>query len=58
MTRNEFMQWVERWRTEHALGCRVGDPDFGTEDTLEDWLGSLHAFAALQEVARSIGGRK
>lgn len=58
MTRNEFLLWVARWRAEHALYCRVGHPDFGKEQTLEDWLGSLQAFAALQEVARAIVGRK
>jgi hypothetical protein len=58
MTRSEFMKWVEQWRAAHALECRVGSPDFGEEQTLEDWIGSLKAFATLQEMAESLHARR
>lgn len=51
MTRDEFTVWFLNWRDAHTRAEEDGEPGFGNEDTLLDWLGSLDAFAELQAVA-------
>jgi hypothetical protein len=52
MTRDDFIAWVNEWRADHEAACANGEEGFGDEDTIEDWMGSLQAYAQLQEVAR------
>lgn len=53
MTHDEFLtfvkEWSEGWKDAHA----AGEEGFGTESTLQDWLGSLEAYGALSAIADS-----
>lgn len=44
MTLNDFMAFVERWRADWLRNRIAGEEGFGSESTLEDWLGSLQAY--------------
>jgi hypothetical protein len=48
MNKDEFLRLVnEHWSPTWDDGQRNGDPGFGVEDSLDDWLGSIAAFMAL-----------
>ena len=48
MTHTEFLAWVDKWSYTWNKARLIGEPGFGSEATLEDWLGSLAGYAGLE----------
>ena len=51
MNKVEFERWLRQWSQDWNVAKSKGEPDFGKEKTLQDWLGSLDAYARLQEIS-------
>lgn len=53
MTKAEFLDVVLRWSTFWDEEQRRGEPGFGSESTLADWLGSVDAYGRIASISSS-----
>lgn len=51
VTKEYFLKLVDEWAKDYDRALKAGQPDFGTELTLEDWMGSFDAWLRLRDVA-------
>ena len=48
MLKPEFLGLVQRWSEFWDRGFEAGEPEFGIEEALDDWLGSIDAYVRIQ----------
>jgi hypothetical protein len=61
MTKQEFLALVERWSESWDREFAAGEPGFGTEDALDDWLGSIDAYVRIEMLSigpTDVSGRR
>lgn len=54
MTKGEFMSLVARWSAAWDEEFRRGEPGFGSETSLDDWLGSISAYTFLASLGQRL----
>jgi len=54
MTKEDFLKLLGLWSSEYDRLLADKVPGFGTESSLDDWLGSIEAFAALLVISNAV----